>query len=53
MGWSQHHKDGLIYYAPQHSFRGYTLTSNVGGKWANLLDMEGRGVPPLVLLRGG
>ena len=42
MGWSQHHKNGLIYYAPQHSFRGHTLTSNVGGKWANLLDMEGR-----------
>ena len=42
MGWSQHHKNGLIHYAPQHSFRGYTLTTNVGGRWANLLDMEGR-----------
>ena len=42
MGWSQHHRNGLIYYAPQHSFRGYTLTTNVGGKWANLLDMDGR-----------
>ena len=42
MGWSQHHRNGLIYYAPQHSFRGYTLTTNVGGKWANLLNMEGQ-----------
>ena len=43
MGWSQHHRNGLIYYAPHPSFRGgYTLTTNVGGKWANLLDMDGQ-----------
>ena len=42
MGWSRHHPTGVIYYAPQHWYRGYTLTSNVGGKHAHLLDMEGR-----------
>ncbi len=42
MGWSRHHPTGVIYYAPQHCYRGYTLTSNVGGKHAHLLDMEGR-----------
>ena len=43
MGWSRHHKTGLIHYAPQHSFRGYTLlTTNRGGTHANLIDMEGK-----------
>ena len=43
MGWSLHHKSGLIHYAPQHSFRGYTLlTTNRGGTHANLIDMEGK-----------
>lgn len=43
MGWSTHHPIGLIYYAPQHTYRGYTLTTNVrGGGYANLIDMEGR-----------
>ena len=42
MGWSRHHPTGVIYYAPQHCYRGYTLTSNVGGKHAHLVDMEGR-----------
>ncbi len=43
MGWSSHHPTGLIYYAPQHCYRGYTLTSGSrGGHHANLFDMEGR-----------
>src|SRR5918996_72291 len=41
MGWSIHHPIGLIYYAPQHCCRGYTLTSNVRGYYANLIDMHG------------
>ena len=41
MGWSIHHPVGLIYYAPQHCYRGYTLTSNVRGYYANLIDMHG------------
>ena len=31
MGWSNHHPTGLIYYAPQHCYRGYTLTANSRG----------------------
>ena len=43
MGWSSHHKNGLIYYNPQNSYRGYTLVAtNRGGCYANLIDMEGR-----------
>jgi len=42
MGWSTHHPDGLIYYAPQQSYRGYTLITNLRGNDAYLLDMEGR-----------
>lgn len=42
MGWSTHHPVGLIYYAPQHCYRGYTLTTNNRGFHANLIDMEGR-----------
>jgi len=42
MGWSLHHPTGLIYYAPQSCYRGYTLYSNLWGHDANLIDMEGR-----------
>ncbi len=43
MGWSSHHKIGLIHYNPQQSYRGYTLVAtNRGGYHANLIDMEGR-----------
>ena len=43
MGWSRHHKIGLIHYNPQQSYRGYTLVAtNRGGYHANLIDMEGR-----------
>ena len=42
MGWSKHHKDGLIYYSPQDCSQGYTLVTPTGGNSANLIDMEGR-----------
>ena len=43
MGWSRHHKNGLIYYNPNQSCRGYTLVANNrGGSCAHLIDMEGR-----------
>ena len=43
MGWSRHHKIGLIHYNPTNSYRGYTLlATNRGGYYANLIDMEGR-----------
>ena len=43
MGWSTHHPTGLIYYAPQHAYRGYTLTANSRGSTDSyLIDMEGR-----------
>ncbi|MFQ6030743.1 MAG: aryl-sulfate sulfotransferase [Dehalococcoidia bacterium] len=43
MGWSTHHPIGLIYYAPQNAYLGYTLVAtNRGGTFANLIDMEGR-----------
>ena len=42
MGWSTHHPTGLVYHAPQHSYRGYTLVTNLRGQYANLIDMEGR-----------
>ena len=42
MGWSNHHPGGLIHYAPQQSYRGYTLITNVSGHDARLIDMEGR-----------
>ena len=43
MGWSRHHKIGLIHYNQQQSYRGYTLVAtNRGGYHANLIDMEGR-----------
>ena len=42
MGWSNHHRNGLIHYAPQHCYRGYTLLTTNGGNYVNLIDMEGR-----------
>ena len=42
MGWSANHPNGLIYYAPQQTYRGYTLVTNVSGHDARLIDMEGR-----------
>ena len=42
MGWSVHHPIGLLYHAPQHTMRGYTLVANAGGDHATLIDMEGR-----------
>ena len=42
MGWSNHHTNGLIHYAPQQAYRGYTLITNVSGHDSRLIDMEGR-----------
>ncbi|MDP7588953.1 MAG: aryl-sulfate sulfotransferase [Dehalococcoidia bacterium] len=42
MGWSRHHKNGLIHNSPQRSWPGYTLTATRGGNYANLLDMQGQ-----------
>ena len=42
MGWSSHHATGLIYYAPQHCYRGYTLFTTNGANHTNLIDMQGR-----------
>ena len=42
MGWSIHHPVGLIYNAPQQTYRGYTLFMTGGGDHATLVDMEGR-----------
>ena len=42
MGWSVHHRNGLIHYTPKHSYRGYTLFTNQRGTQTNLIDMEGR-----------
>ena len=42
MGWSIHHPVGLIHHSPMYSYKGYTLVSTNGGKFAALLDMEGR-----------
>ena len=42
MGWSKHHKNGLIYYSPQKCSQGYTLVTPTGGNFVNLIDMEGR-----------
>ena len=41
MGWSRHHKNGLIHSSPQRAWPGYTLTATRGGLYANLLDMCG------------
>ncbi len=62
MGWSIHHPIGLIYYAPQHCYLGYTLVTTTGGNHATLIDMEGRvchrwysekGIPHAFLLPNG
>ena len=42
MGWSNHHKNGLIHYAPQNCYRGYTLITTNSSNYVNLIDMEGR-----------
>lgn len=43
MGWSEHHKIGLVYYAPQGCDRGYILFCNsFGGNYAYLIDIDGR-----------
>ena len=42
MGWSKHHKNGLIYHAPQACYPGYTLITTNGGDFANLIDMQGQ-----------
>ena len=42
MGWSRHHKVGLIHSEPSACYRGYTLVATNGGYHANLIDMEGR-----------
>ncbi len=42
MGWSKHHKNGLIYHSPQDCYQGYTLVTPTSGNFANLIDMEGR-----------
>ena len=42
MGWSRHHKNGLIHHSIMRAYAGYTLTATRGGNYANLLDMEGQ-----------
>ena len=42
MGWSLHHPVGLIHYSPMFSYKGYTLVFANSGKFAALLDMDGR-----------
>ena len=42
MGWSAYHAKGLIHYSPHHTYRGYTLVTNLGGNQSVLIDMEGR-----------
>ena len=42
MGWSKHHKVGLIHHDASKTFDGYTLFANSNGKDAYLIDMEGR-----------
>ncbi len=42
MGWSTNHPNGLIHYAPQQAYRGYTLVTNANGNDTRLIDMEGR-----------
>jgi hypothetical protein len=42
MGWSKHHRRGLIYAAPQRCASGYTLLANVSGGYdAYLVDLAG------------
>ncbi len=42
MGWSTNHPNGLIHYAPQQAYRGYTLVTNLNGYESRLIDMDGR-----------
>ena len=42
MGWSLHHAVGLIHHSPMFSYKGYTLVFSNSGKFAALLDMQGR-----------
>ena len=42
MGWSIHHPVGLIHHSPMFSYKGYTLVFANSGKFAALLDMDGR-----------
>ena len=42
MGWSIHHKTGLLHHDDSHAFQGYTLIAMSGGDTAYLIDMEGR-----------
>ena len=42
MGWSNHHKSGLIYHSPQQCYRGYTLLTTNGDHYVNLIDMQGQ-----------
>ena len=46
MGWSTHHPTGLIYHAPQHSYRVYTLVTNLRGPSANPLPSQRRIATP-------
>ncbi len=42
MGWSKHHKNGLIHHSPQDCCQGYTLVTTTRGNFANLIDIDGR-----------
>ena len=42
MGWSIHHPVGLIHHSPSFSYKGFTLVFTNSGKFAALLDMDGR-----------
>lgn len=42
MGWSVHHKKGLLYHDPAKAFVGYTLIAMSGGTETYLIDMAGR-----------
>ena len=45
MGWSLHHANGLIYYASQSRYRGYTLFSNLrryDANWVSDLLFEAK-----------
>ena len=42
MGWSIHHKTGLLHHDDSRAFHGYTLIAMSGGDTAYLIDMEGR-----------
>ncbi|HJO82516.1 MAG: hypothetical protein QGG34_10225 [SAR202 cluster bacterium] len=42
MGWSKHHKFGLIHKTPAATYRGYTILTVSVGDQAMLVDMDGR-----------